>query len=137
MKNNDNSLVLVIVLMTIAAVFLYCVWSLARFIGADFQITLGSIGYSVVVLGLAGLVFWFLNYRVLLLISCTLAGLWPCWWRVIDSIANGGSNLNKFEFLYQDEIWWNTNAFKYGIEIGLVCLVVYLVFSQNNDPYGY
>ena len=117
---------------------LIAIFNFSRSIGADFQVTLGAVGYSVVVALVAGALCWTpLKPSLPVLVSGTCAALWPGWWKVLDSIAHGGANPDTLAFRFPEEVWWNGNAFKYGLEFGLVALLVFLVIRQIRDPYGY
>jgi len=126
-----------VILLIVLGLALLGVWNFSRSIGADFQVTLEALGRSAAVIGIAGGIWYFLRLNVMLLGVGTAAGLWPCWWKVLDSIANNGANPDKMDFRFPIDIWWNTNWFLYGVEATLIAAAVYLVIRRTNDPYAY
>ena len=78
---------------------LIAIFNFSRSIGADFQVTLGAVGYSVVVALIAGALCWTpLKPSLPVLVSGTCAALWPGWWKVLDSIAHGGPTRTRWPF---------------------------------------
>jgi hypothetical protein len=136
MSNNNGDAVGFITIVITGALALFA-YKFSRDIGADFQSTLWSVVQSIVVLGLAGIVLWKLSPPLLPFSAAVLSLLWPCWWKVLDSIASGGSNPQEpspFNFMPPD-IWWNGPWFKYGTEALLIGLAVYLFIRHREDSY--
>lgn len=135
MRNSDATTAIILVG---AALGLLAIFNLSRSIGANFQVTLGAVVWSGAVLAILGVLCW-TPFKPSLSIFASLAVtlIWPGWWKVIDSIAHGGSDPDTLAFRFPQELWWNTTAFKYGIEIGLVALLAYVLLKQYRDPYSY
>lgn len=125
-------------LLIVIGVALIGIFNFSRSIGAAFQVTLGAVIWSAIALGVLTALFWTpLRPRFSVYASLAAALIWPSWWKVLDSIAHGGADPDTLAFRFPQEVWWNSNAFKYGIEAGLIALVVFLVIRQIRDPYGY
>lgn len=124
-------------LLIVVGLALLAISKFSRSIGADFQVTLEAVVCSATVLGIAGGIWYFLRLNLALLATGTAAGAWPCWWKVLDSIAHDGANPDKLDFLFPVAVWWNTNWFLYGVEVCLVAAAAYMVFRPANNPYAY
>lgn len=133
MKDLDPRAIMFLIAVGIG---LIAVYNFSRSIGADFQTTLVAVLWSTLTLCVAG-VLCFTEFRPSLpvLTSGTSCLLWPIWWKVIDSIANGGSDPDTLEFRFPVEVFWNTSTFKYGIEIGLVSLFLFFLSRRNRYRY--
>ena len=135
MKNMDPTMAAILLG---AGVAIFTVFGFSRSIGANFQVTLAAVGYSIGVIVILAVLYWTpLKPSISISSSVAAATLWPAWWKVIDSIAHGGANPDALAFRFPQEVWWNTNAFKYGLEAGLIALAVFVVIRQLRDPYGY
>lgn len=134
MKNDDSQLTLLVIAIVVG-VALVGVWQFSRSIGSDFQITLRALGISVLILGVLGAVWWFTEWKISLMGSLAATWIWPTWWGVLDSIANGGTNPETSFFKMQSDVWWNGHLFKWGLEGLLVALLSYFIVRQLNDRY--
>lgn len=117
-----GGLILVLVVVVVAGV-----WYLSRVIGADFKVTGEALFRSVGAIAAAGGVWYFIKPRWHVLLAGSLLILWPLWWPVLGSIATNGAGAPDI-WGYQPQVmpWWNTNWFKYGIEVGLFGALLYL-----------
>lgn len=132
MKNNSP---LPAIIIFLSILFLAWVYQFSRSIGADFQTTLEAIWQSIPVLIVAGAAWWFLRFSALVLASGLPTLLFPIWWPVIDSIANGGATPDTLMLRFPQEVWWDTTWFKYGTEGMLAALFVYLIW-RSWDSYA-
>ena len=130
MSSNDNSGAILLAAVVIG-IPLLLVLSLSRSIGADFQTTLHSVMYSGLFLIFAGVAVW-MGLRLFVAVSCFSVFTWPCWWKVLDSIANGGHDQTDFPF--PTDVWYTSSWFEYGIEAALICLAGYVI-SQGLQRY--
>lgn len=126
----------VILSLIILGAVLLGIWNFSRSIGADFQITFRAIALSMIFVVVIVAIGWFTQWAVSLIASLVAVALWPCWWSVMDSIAQGGVDPEKMTFHFPSpEVWWNGDIFKWGAEGVLVALVIYFAIRQYNDPY--
>lgn len=124
LSSRDDSGALILILLPIGAFLLFVLW-LSRSIGADFQTTLEAVFQTAVCLALAGAIIWFADLKLSLIASGFSVFSWPFWWKVLDSIANGGKN--QTEFFLPQEVWYTTAWFKYGIEVALIGLLIFVI----------
>lgn len=120
------------IVVIVVGLFMLGVWKLSTALGADFQITLDAVIRSIPVVLIAGAAIWFLKPDIFTSFAGTAAGLWPVWWRVIDSIAAGGKNPDT-AFMFEQP-WWDTGWVKWGVEFALLGLVVWLIV-RSHDRY--
>lgn len=111
------------------------VFQISRSIGADFQSTLSAFMPSILIILGAGLGAWKLDLPALPLGSFVLVLVWPCWWPVLDSIANAGNSPDHFQLNLGNELWWTTAAFKWGVELFLIILCGVLVYRHYKNNY--
>lgn len=129
-SNSNNDFLAIIIFVSL----LFCglVWKFSSFLGADFQTTLIAVILSAVVLGITIFLIWVGNLNTLPSLTAATAMLWPSWWGVIHSIATGGKDQNM-DFMF-DQPWWDTRWTKWGIEVFLIALAVWL-FMRTRDRY--
>lgn len=135
MNDRDNSAAIVVALIVIGIPMLL-LWKFSQTIGAEFWTTGGAVGKSIAILAVAGVLSYLARPPFLLTISGISALIWPCWWRVLDSIAAGGVNPDNstFSFLHDDRFvpWYATDLFKYGVEAALVGALVWFLYKASN-----
>lgn len=113
-----------LILLPIGAFLLFVLW-LSRSIGADFQTTLEAVFQTAGLLALAGAIIWFAELNLFLVTSGFSIVAWPFWWKVLDSIANGGKK--QAEFFFPNEVWYTTTWFQYGVEVTLIGLLIFVI----------
>jgi hypothetical protein len=133
--NNSSADPIVLITVGLTAVVLLAVFQISRSIGADFQSTLSAFMPSLLIILGAGLGIWKVNLPLLPMGSFVMVLVWPCWWKVLDSIGNAGSNPDQFQLHLGDELWWTTTAFKWGVEIVLIVLCGFLWYRHQKNNY--
>lgn len=136
MNDRDNSAALFIAAVVVGLPMLG-ILMFSRSIGAEFWITGRAVGWSVAFLVAAGGAAYFLRPPVWPTLSGLLCLLWPCWWKVLDSIAAGGIDPenSSLSFMRDDRFlpWYAGDLFKYGVEAGLVALFAYCLYRAYQD----
>lgn len=123
--HEDDPWQLVKIIAVIAiTVFIYISYKIATSFGADFGVTAMATLYTVFV----ALVTFFLlrNYFNADLIYYPLVMavfIFPGWWKVIENVAGK----------LQELVWWNTDWFKYGLEVFLVVGIFYFKFTKDDE----
>lgn len=126
-RSSDNSAGLIIGVFTF--LFLAAVWKLSTMIGAEFGVTLSAASKSIGGILLIGAVIWFLKLNVWASVFFLLAVIWPCWWPVLDHLAEGGTGSTMRYFIQQP--WWATVWTKWLGEILVFVLASYCWIMQD------
>jgi len=125
---------------------------IARTVGADFTIVFNSLLHSVIAFAIVFALCWLLGrsgtfIALPAIIFGFLTLVWPAWWDVLDSIANGDSDKSSllgsiFSKKEVDSVfagfpppveWYNDSLFKWGIEISLIGLAVFFIWKTLRD----
>ena len=114
----------------------------SRSIGADFLTTGSAVLRSAMFIAVAGILWYFLKTPIRATSFGILTFIWPCWWRVLDSIALGGidpdqPNPLSLSFLNEDRFlpWWDTDWCKYGVLFLLMAVCAYFIYKAYQDRY--
>ncbi|RRW87488.1 hypothetical protein [Pandoraea apista] len=130
----DAALGVALVGALIVAAYLY---SVSKFLGADFKTTASAVGYSAIVLGVTGGCLYFLGFEWLG--PCSVAGLaflWPGWWPVLRSIAAGGRSMDEYPWP-MSETWYTSGLFLKGSETVIVIVLAWLLYRVWNQRLRY
>jgi len=118
--------------------FMLLIWYLSIKIGADFGTTLKAVLQSLCALGVSGTVYYLTRAMSWAHVTGTLALLWPCWIKPIDSIAHNGMDPDKITVRFPYEaVWWNSEWFIYGTEGALILITILLVYRNRQEGYAY
>lgn len=123
MSSRDNDGAFAILLFPVAAFLLFVFW-LSRSLGADFQTTLGAVLFTIIFLGIAGAIMRFAELKLSVVFFAFAVVAWPCWWGVLDSIANQGRTEPELYFLAKQTLY-TSGWFKWGIEVFLIAPLGY------------
>ncbi len=124
--------VLVLFLVCVGIV-LFIIWGIAKRHGIDYEVLLGSIGKSIVllVLWMGGLFVWGRSVFSLIT-SIALLALWPIWWPVLISM---GSIQVQDPFGWDESVtkvaWYASAWFRWGLEICIAGIGGYALFGKR------
>lgn len=133
MANNQSNDALIALLLIPIGAFLLVAWKISSSLGADFQVTLGALLYSLVIVGVIGAVWWFTRFYIGATVFAACSLVWPKWWTVLDSTAVVGNNFGGIQFEPLDAPWWTSGWFYWGVEVALVACIFYFVYRHFND----
>ena len=108
---------------------------IANSIGASFMVTATALSWTVAILAVAAFANYLLGGELLHLFSTiAVAAAWPLWRPVLNSMANGGANEAEMANLFMpNQVWFNSPAFFWIVQILLVCLIVHATLSTINN----
>lgn len=131
MSRRDDSTPLIVLVLTGFVVF--ALWRFSAWLGASFEVTVHSIVVSVAILAVTVAIVYFLRPAPLLVITGTLAALWPAWMPVADSIAMNGIDPNTLDAFptFVATPWWDSPWTKWGIEGALVAATLWILFRDH------
>lgn len=121
-----------LILFLLCGLVLSATLKFANLLGAHFPTTLVALAYSIAILAIAWIIIYstkIITYFNGLAIASVL--IWPCWWKVIDSSFLGGHDpATSAELMFYLLPGW-LKFVKYGIEIGLIALAIWL-FTRDD-----
>ena len=120
-RTTDDGQAIVVGLVLGGGIVTFLLWSLSQALGADFGVTAFAVVQSAgILVVLAGIGYW-LRPALPLLILASLVFLWPVWWDVLHSIAQGGSDLTSdWRHPMYSVQWYESGGFLYGSELVLM-----------------
>lgn len=124
-------------LAIVGVVFLAIVFNFARFIGADFGVTLNAVLVSGVSFGVPVWLIAQFGASVPAVLFAWGAFAWPvAWWDVLDNIADKVASIGPGFRLEAAVPWYAGSAFKWSVEVVLVALTIYFA-TRRSSRYGY
>lgn len=117
MHSIEKLLLLAVIAITIFG--FVSVHALARWFNVDFAIVLSAVSRSAGVLSVYAGVWWLTRLPISIFAALLPAGLFPCWFSVIQAKSAAGAE-------------WSSPWLLAGAELALVALALYLIFADKD-----
>lgn len=119
------------ILVIAGILFLAVVAWISKQTGADFLVVAEAVGKSFLPILAAGVALYFGYARFPVCASVSLIFIYPCWWPVIDSIAQNAGLMAPSTWGSANVPWWTTGWFHAFIECLLIGHAGYWAISDR------
>ncbi|WP_155301506.1 hypothetical protein [Burkholderia gladioli] len=127
----------------VGSIFFFGAWvvkPIAARIGSDFWLTFYALASSLMILGLALAIAWFVDF-ISKSMAIAFASLisWFCWWPVLSSVACNGCDPREppsgglYDPYYMSAIRPDAAWIRWGIAAVLFASVVFLIFDRRRN----